>query len=147
MRSLDQLWTPPMTNPNHTDTSRSGDLVERLRKLRTELAEMSDIAFAIACSGQFCEDNKNTIEGCIADGLDRIEALEAENERLRRDRETLLTFARAIQTWRSDADSYDSECDNPQRNYCEDVELMEDVAGIIIRQVKARAALKEIEGD
>lgn len=60
-----------MTNPKHTDTSRSGDLVER-------------------------------IEGCIAnaehddewktliDARDRIEALEAEVERLR---EVLTVFA------------------------------------------------------
>ena len=46
-----------MTNPNHTDTSRSGDLVERLRDF--VIAEDIDLA------------------------ADRIEALEAENERLR----------------------------------------------------------------
>ena len=75
----------------------------------------------------------------------RVKVLEAENERLRRDKARLLDFARAIQTWRSDADSYDRECDNPQRNYCEDVELMEGVAAIVIRQVEARAALKGTE--
>ncbi len=30
-RSAPSGRTPPMTNPNHTDTSRSGDLVARLR--------------------------------------------------------------------------------------------------------------------
>ena len=74
---------------------------------------------------------------------DRIEALIAENERLRRDRDDLLTFAKAIQIWRSDADSYDRECDHPQRNYCEDVELMEGCADIVVRRVTARAALGE----
>lgn len=77
------------------------------------------------------------------EAADRIEALIAENERLRRDKARLLDFARAIQTWRSDADSYDRECDNPQRNYCEDVELMEGVAYVVIRQVEARATLGE----
>ena len=46
-----------MTNPNHTDTSRSGGLVERLRDF--VIAEDIDLA------------------------ADRIEALEAEVERLR----------------------------------------------------------------
>ncbi len=50
-----------MTNPNHTDTSRSGDLVERLRSVDISWSE----------TGEWC-----------AEAADRIEALEAENERL-----------------------------------------------------------------
>ena len=86
----------------------------------------------------------------LGKSADRIEALSAENERLRerverigRDKETLLTFARAIQTWRSDADSYDEECEHPQRDYCEDVELMEKAAGYALRRIAERAALGE----
>ena len=86
------------------------------------------------------------------EAADRIEALSAENQRLRerverlgRDKETLLEFARAIQTWRSDADSYDEECDHPQRDYCEDVELMEKAAGYALRRVAERAALGDTE--
>ena len=77
------------------------------------------------------------------EAADHIEKLEADNARLRRDKETLLTFAQAIQTWRSDADSYDRECEHPQRNYCEDVELMEKAAGYALRRVAERAALQE----
>lgn len=47
-----------MTNPNHTDTSRSGDLVARLRRNRP-------------------------IPTLPHEAADRIEAVEAENERLR----------------------------------------------------------------
>lgn len=54
-----------MTNPNHTDTSRSGDLVERLRLCATH--------------GLPASYNDH------AEAADRIEALEAENERLRDD--------------------------------------------------------------
>lgn len=50
-----------MTNPKHTDTSRSGDLVERLRTSVTV----------------------DAIVLAAAQAADRIEALEAENERLR----------------------------------------------------------------
>lgn len=46
-----------MTNPKHTDTSRSGDLVKWLRSVRSPRA---------------------------GEAADRIEALEAENERLRK---------------------------------------------------------------
>ena len=70
-----------------------------------------------------------------------IERLRERVERMGRDKETLLTFARAIQTWRSDADSYDEECDHPQRDYCEDVELMEKAAGYALRRIAERAAL------
>ena len=52
-----------MTNPKHTDTSRSGDLVERLR-----------------AQGNWYVDNAYNLPLRAAD---RIEALEAENERLR----------------------------------------------------------------
>lgn len=76
-----------------------------------------------------------------------VRELEADNARLRRDKETLLTFAQAIQTWRSDADSYDRECEQPQRNYCEDVELMEKAAGYALRRVAERAALQETSHD
>lgn len=63
-----------MTNPNHTDTSRSGDLVERLRGDKYT-----------------CRENMGcgTMEFCacatMEDAADRIEALEAEVERLRLD--------------------------------------------------------------
>ena len=76
-----------------------------------------------------------------------VRELEADNARLRRDKETLLTFAQAIQTWRSDADSYDRECEHPQRNYCEDVELIEKAAGYALRRVAERAALQETSHD
>ena len=81
----------------------------------------------------------------IADALAERDAeiarLRERVERMGRDKETLLTFARAIQTWRSDADSYDEECDHPQRDYCEDVELMEKAAGYALRRIAERAAL------
>ena len=70
-----------------------------------------------------------------------IERLRADKERMGRDKETLLTFARAIQTWISDADSYDEECDHPQRDYCEDVELMEKAAGYALRRIAERTTL------
>lgn len=63
---------PPMTNPKHTDTSRSGDLVERLRGDKYT-----------------CRENMGcgTMEFCacatMEDAADRIEALTAEVERLR----------------------------------------------------------------
>lgn len=85
--------------------------------------------------------------GKCLEAADYIEKLEADNARLRRDKETLLTFAQAIQTWRSDADSYDRECEQPQRNYCEDVELMEKAAGYALRRVAERAALQETSRD
>jgi hypothetical protein len=79
-----------------------------------------------------------------------VKVLEAENERLRLDNRrlrldkgTLLEFARAIKTWREDADSHDEECDHPKRDYCEDVELMEKAAGYALRRVAERAALGE----
>ena len=84
----------------------------------------------------------------ILDGWMRdCERLRADNARLRRDKETLLTFAQAIQTWRSDADIYDRECEHPQRNYCEDVELIEKAAGYALRRVAERAALQETSHD
>ena len=49
-----------MTNPNHTDTSRSGDLVERLR-----------------------EDDYNWHNGACLEAADRLEALEAKVKGLR----------------------------------------------------------------
>lgn len=54
-----------MTNPNHTDASRSGDLVKRLR----------DLADYDARAGA-------PLGNCMLRAADRIEALEAENERL-----------------------------------------------------------------
>ena len=66
-----------------------------------------------------------------------------EVEKLRRDRETLIEFAKSINSWRSDCDSYDRECSNPHRNYCEDVELMELSAGHALRRVNASQALGE----
>ena len=90
--------------------------------------------------GTFFIDDANDT---MCEAADHIEKLEADNARLRRDKETLLTFAQAIQTWRSDADSYDRECEHPQRNYCEDVELMEKAAGYALRRVAERAALQE----
>ena len=56
-----------MTNPKHTDTSRSGDLVERLRE-RTCVV--------------FNSPGVHPDTECI-EAADRIEALEAENARLR----------------------------------------------------------------
>ena len=58
-----------MTNPKHTDTSRSGDLVKRLR-------------------GFYCGDMGEPADPINPDGpeaADRIEALEAENERLQKE--------------------------------------------------------------
>jgi hypothetical protein len=157
-----------MTNPKHTDTSRSGDLVERLRS-RVSNREILLVDPPRPAPDHLCHEAADRIEALEAEVerlqtqnkalhdayysrehhlsyavmKDERDAVKAENERLRRDKARLLDFARAIQTWRSDADSYDSECDNPQRNYCEDVELMEGVADIVIRQVEARAALGE----
>lgn len=75
--------------------------------------------------------------------LTEIRELRAENARLKRDKETLLQFAQAIKTWRSDANSYDRECGHTKRHYCEDVELMEKAAEYAMRRVVARAALGE----
>lgn len=52
------------SNPNHTDTSRSGDLVELLRR---------------KCIEVMCVER----DAHCAEAADCIEALEAENERLR----------------------------------------------------------------
>ena len=56
------------SNPKHTDTSRSGDLVERLRE-RTCVV--------------FNSPGVHPDTECL-EAADRIEALEAENERLRK---------------------------------------------------------------
>ena len=61
-----------MTNPNHTDTSRSGDLVERLREY---------------CA--YCPSTDRDDHPICDEAADRIEALEAEAERLRRDHAAL----------------------------------------------------------
>jgi hypothetical protein len=74
---------PPMTNPKHTDTSRSGDLVERLRGDKYT-----------------CRENMGcgTMEFCacatMEDAADRIEALTAEVERLRELLDAWLGLAR-----------------------------------------------------
>jgi len=59
-----------MTNPKHTDTSRSGDLVERLRKRRE--------VEIIGGYERIEWEDEDALEAA-----DRIEALTAENERLR----------------------------------------------------------------
>jgi hypothetical protein len=59
-----------MTNPNHTDTSRSGDLVERLHSC--EYAAYYDGEPGIVAD-----------EKLLHEAADRIEVLEAEVERLR----------------------------------------------------------------
>lgn len=59
-----------MTNPKHTDTSRSGELVERLRYT--------------AEHGIFTAHD-NGMQAMPDEAADRIEALEAEVERLRDD--------------------------------------------------------------
>lgn len=56
---------------NYTDTSRSGDLVERLRE-RTSYSEML-----------LCHPPRPAPDHLCQEAADRIEALEAENERLR----------------------------------------------------------------
>ena len=56
---------------NHTDTSRSGDLVERLRE-RTSYSEIL-----------LCHPPRPAPDRLCHEAADRIEALEAENERLR----------------------------------------------------------------
>ena len=56
---------------NHTDTSRSGDLVERLRE-RTSYGEIL-----------LCHPPRPAPDRLCHEAADRIEALEAENERLR----------------------------------------------------------------
>ena len=63
-------------------TDEAKALVE-LRVLRISLANMSDSEFAVACSGEFCEDIKGEIEGCVANGIDLIETQAREIERLR----------------------------------------------------------------
>jgi len=60
-----------MTNPKHTDTSRSGDLVERLRKRRE--------VEIIGGYERIEWEDEDALEAA-----DRIEALEAEVERLRK---------------------------------------------------------------
>ena len=67
-----------MTNPKHTDTSRSGDLVKRLRDDWPE----------ILVEKHWMMDS-DAIDKQRAEAADRIEALEAEVERL----EALFTNA------------------------------------------------------
>ena len=61
-----------MTNHKHTDTSRSGDLVERLRE-RTSYSEIL-----------LCHPPRPAPDRLCHEAADRIEALEAEVERLRK---------------------------------------------------------------
>lgn len=75
-----------MTNPKHTDTSRSGDLVERLHSC--EYAAYYDGEPGIVAD-----------EKLLHEAADRIEALEAENERLR---EALEKIARLRTDLRGD---------------------------------------------
>lgn len=73
-----------MTNPNHTDTSRSGDLVASLRALSAWLiAKNLDLKLPDEI-------------GDPDDAADRIEALEAENERLREALEQIASGAWVI---------------------------------------------------
>lgn len=141
-----------MTDRTHYCAGCKGreDIIEKLEADITQLQVDSEPSPYCPICGSCGE------EGCCGDkrclypdtGLtERIAELEADNARLRRDKETLLTFAQAIQTWRSDADSYDRECEQPQRNYCEDVELMEKAAGYALRRVAERAALQETSHD
>ena len=74
-----------MTNPKHTDTSRSGDLVMRLRNL--------------ICHGNLSCD---TLGDCD-EAADRIEALEAENERLRGALQEIIAYS---QKHIDDTDAY-----------------------------------------
>ena len=67
------------SNPKHTDTSRSGDLVERLRE-RTCVV--------------FNSPGVHPDTECL-EAADRIEALEAENERLRETEARIVTAIRA----------------------------------------------------
>ena len=70
-----------MTNPKHTDTSRNGDLVERLRgdwpEILVEKHWMMD---------------SDAIDKQRAEAADHIEALEAENMMLREERDRLIKF-------------------------------------------------------
>lgn len=113
-------------------TDKAKALVERLRLKSLDTRETSPAT---------CDDAANLIETQARE----IERLRERVERMGRDKETLLTFARAIQTWRSDADSYDEECEHPQRDYCEDVELMEKAAGYALRRIAERAAPGEAQ--
>ena len=51
--------------------------------LYTTLTSWSDSEFAVAASGEFAEDLKSLIEGTLAKQTDRIEALQADNVKLR----------------------------------------------------------------
>ena len=98
------------SNPKHTDTSRSGDLVERLRE-RTCVV--------------FNSPGVHPDTECL-EAADRIEALEAENARLR---EAVGILEDGLQEVGDDYPG--SSC----QEWCQ-------------HQIKqARAALKEIEGD
>lgn len=66
-----------MTNPKHTDTSRSGDLVERLRDAVKGPYDLKFVTGELLCAS-----------------ADRIEALSADNEQLRSILEQWLNTAR-----------------------------------------------------
>ena len=72
-----------MTNPKHTDTSRSGDLVERFNRFLNEWGKSRQYGDVIYGLHVGTDREVELTATSIRQAADRIEALEAENERLR----------------------------------------------------------------
>ena len=73
-----------MTNPKHTDTSRSGDLVERLRRTYPDYYNPARASTGTAISpASMLLVRKRLLNPDGPEAADHIEALEAEVERLR----------------------------------------------------------------
>ena len=72
-----------MTNPKHTDTSRSGDLVERFNRFLSEWGKSRQYGDVIYGLHVGTDREVELTATSIRQAADRIEALTAENERLR----------------------------------------------------------------
>ena len=114
-----------MTNPNHTDTSRSGDLVASLRalsawliandldmKLPDEVGDPDDAADrieALEASVTGLTHQRDFLRESVDLSDQRIEALEAENERLRLElSDTATKYSWAVDTFNTGFSGYEA---------------------------------------
>lgn len=114
--------------------SKEGEFAEALQngttleqQLAAKEAENAELRAMIATLG----------ENAAKAAKEYSELIAAEREKAEKFRAAL----QAIAKWRDDANSYDNECDNPPRIYCEDVELIEAYA----ERILARATLAETQ--